>query len=280
MPCSTCGPRRGAQTFDAALSLLVERNTAESFVAESVVPGVEVHADSHATWVVHPGHVWRNAAVMIRFSDANAASHIDSMIVRYRNHGRGMGLWLSPDAKPADLAALLRARRFRCRKHFPAMVRALSRPVEPLETPATLVIEQVRDVTTFEMTPHPAIGRLTTSLRRHALSRLRALVGASKQRIVPFVAYLDGRPVGASELFLGSRKSAGLIGLSVLEQFRGRGIGAALVEHTCLEAASRGALTMSLIATSEGEQLYARRGFEEVARFGYWYRSFQRACRI
>lgn len=33
---------------------------------------------------------------------------------------------------------------------------------------------------------------------------------------------------------------------------------------------------MSLIATSAGEQLYARRGFAEVARFGYWYRSFQR----
>ena len=190
-----------------------------------------------------------------------------------------MGLWVSPDASPADLSALLRVRRFRCRKHFPAMVRTLSQPVERLKVPSTLVVQQVRDVESFETTPHPAIGPPTTQLRRQSLDRLRALVAASASRIVPFVAYLDGRPVGSSELFLGRRKSAGLIGLTVLEPYRGRGIGTALLEHTCQEAASRGATTLSLIATSEGEQLYARRGFVEVARFAYWYRSFQRACR-
>jgi GNAT superfamily N-acetyltransferase len=262
---------------DAALSLLVERATAASFIAESVVPGVEVHADSDVTWVVHPGSVWRNAAVMIRLSNADAASRLDTMIARYRRHGRGMGLWLSPDARPTDLPALLRARRFRCRKHFPAMVRLLSQPVERLAVPSALVVQQVRDVKSFETTPHPAIGPPTTQLRRQALGRLRALVATSASRIVPFVAYQDGRPVGASELFLGRRGSAALIGLSVLEPYRGRGIGTALVEHTCQAAASRGATTLSLIATSEGEQLYARRGFVEAARFGYWYRSFQRA---
>jgi GNAT superfamily N-acetyltransferase len=157
------------------------------------------------------------------------------------------------------------------------MVRALSQPVERLTLPAALVIQQVRDAKEFETTPHPAIGPVTTPLRRVALGRLQALV-ATASRIVPFVAYLEGQPVGASELFLGRRKSAGLIGLSVLDQYRRRGIGAALVEHACQQASSRGATTMSLIATSEGEQLYIRRGFAEVARFGYWYRSFQRAC--
>jgi GNAT superfamily N-acetyltransferase len=105
------------------------------------------------------------------------------------------------------------------------------------------------------------------------------LVAASPSRIVPFVAYLEGRPVGSGELFLGKRKSAGLIGLSVLEAYRGRGIGTALLEYSCQEAAARGETTLSLIATSDGEQLYVRRGFVEVARFGYWYRSFQRGCR-
>jgi ribosomal protein S18 acetylase RimI-like enzyme len=188
-----------------------------------------------------------------------------------------MGLWVSPDASPADLSALLRVRRFRCRKHFPAMVRTLSQPAERQKLPAALVIQQVREVKEFETTPHPAIGLVTTPLRRAALSRLQALV-ATSSRIVPFVAYLEGLPVGASELFLGRRKRAGLIGLSVLERYRRRGIGAALVEHACQQAVSRGATTMSLIARSEGEHLYTRRGFAEVARFGYWYRSFQRAC--
>jgi GNAT superfamily N-acetyltransferase len=189
-----------------------------------------------------------------------------------------MGLWLSPDATPTNLPALLRDRRFRCRKYYAAMVRTLSRPVQRPKLPASLVVQPVLDVDYFETTPHPAIGPVTTPLRRQALNRLRALVEASGPQIVPFVAYLNGIPVGTSELFLGERKSAGLIALSVLEAYRGRGIGSALVEHICQEAASRGATTVSLIATTDGEQLYARRGFAEVARFGYWYRSFQRAC--
>ena len=78
-------------------------------------------------------------------------------------------------------------------------------------------------------------------------------------------------------MFLGS-DSAGIHGLSVLDGYEGRGIGSALIEHVCRDAAQAGARTMALLATTEGQRLYERRGFTEVARFGYWYRSFQRAC--
>jgi predicted N-acetyltransferase YhbS len=89
------------------------------------------------------------------------------------------------------------------------------------------------------------------------------------------MAWLDGRPVGSSELFLGT-DSAGLHSLTVPDEYRGRGIGTALVEHTCREATRRGASKVALLASSEGPPLYERRGFLEVARLGYWYRSFQR----
>jgi predicted N-acetyltransferase YhbS len=90
-----------------------------------------------------------------------------------------------------------------------------------------------------------------------------------------FVAWRDGQPVGSSELFLGSA-CAGLHSLTVPEQYRQRGIGTALVEHTCAEAVLRGASTIVLLASSDGRPLYERCGFGAVARFGYWYRSFQR----
>jgi len=93
-----------------------------------------------------------------------------------------------------------------------------------------------------------------------------------------FVAWLDDKPVGAIELFLGS-DSAGIHALSVLDTHQRRGIGSALIEHACNEARHQGAPTIGLLATTEGQRLYERRGFREVARFGYWYRSFQRSCR-
>ena len=261
---------------DPALSLVVERNTAESFLAEAVVPGVEVHADPDVTWVVHPCHVWRNAGVMVRFSDKTVPNRLDMMVDRYRRHRRGMGLWVSPAATPADLTRWLQSRRMRCRKHFPAMVRTLSDPANAIRVPSGLTIRQVRDVDEFASEPHPAIGPATTTLRKAAIARLRALVADTSPKIVPFIALFKGQKVGASELFLGSEQVAGLIGLSVLEEYRGRGIGAALLEHTCQEASSHGARIIALIATSDGERLYSRRGFIEVGRFGYWYRSFQR----
>jgi GNAT superfamily N-acetyltransferase len=277
MPMPLCG--RAAVTSNpdlAALSLLVERNAAESLAAEAVVPGVEVHTDRDVTWVVHPGHAWRNAGVMVRFTEATAADRLETMLDRYRRHGRGMGLWVSPVATPGDLARFLRVKRFRCRKHFPAMVRILSDPMPARAAPPQLTIRRVRDVKEFSTTPHPSIGAITTPLRAQALARLRALVAEPSGQIRAFVAYVDGQPVGASELFLGS-ESAGLIGLSVLEARRGQGIGAALLEHTCQQARESGASTMGLIATSDGERLYTRCGFLEVARFGYWYQSLQAA---
>jgi ribosomal protein S18 acetylase RimI-like enzyme len=91
------------------------------------------------------------------------------------------------------------------------------------------------------------------------------------------VAWLKGKPVGAIEVFLGS-ESAGIHGLSVIEDHHGRGIGSALIEHVCQDAFGSHAKTMVLLATSEGQRLYERRGFMEAGRFGYWYRSIQRAC--
>jgi ribosomal protein S18 acetylase RimI-like enzyme len=89
------------------------------------------------------------------------------------------------------------------------------------------------------------------------------------------VAWIDGTPVGAIELFLGT-DAAGVHGLHVLAPWQGRGVASALLEHVCREAAQSGYSSLVLLASSEGQRLYARRGFREVGRIGYWYRSFQR----
>lgn len=266
-----------ALQIDLDDAALVERHHAEWFVAERVVPDVEVHRDRDLTWIVHPGQAWRNAGIMVRFGSESAERRLDTVLARYQDHGRGMALWVSPAATPSNLAALLKARRLRCQKRFPAMVRALDRRGEQLAIPSGLEIRRVVDGAEFEATPHPAIGALTTLLRRRSLDRLRALVSDPSDRTRAFVGWLKGKPVGAIELFLGS-ECAGLHSLSVLEEYEGRGIGSALVEHVCKEAIRSRARKIVLLASSEGQRLYSQRGFVEVARFGYWYRSFQRPC--
>jgi GNAT superfamily N-acetyltransferase len=255
--------------------LLVERHHAESFLRERVVPGVEVHRDRDVVWIVHGAQAWRNAGIMVRFSTGAAEQRLDTLVRRYRRHGRGMALWLSPSATPDNLPALLRQRGIRCRKYFPAMVRDLGERVPVRSRAAAMEIRPVTDVAEYERIPHPAIGPITTPLRRVALERLRALLADRSRRTHSFVAWLQGQPVGALELFVG-KEAAGIHGLSVLDEYQRRGVGSALIEHACAVAAHEGAVTMVLLATTEGQRLYAQRGFAEVASFGYWYRSFQR----
>jgi GNAT superfamily N-acetyltransferase len=251
-------------------ALIVEAGIAESFAAENVA---EVHVDRDLTWLIHPGDFWRNAGVMARFSAAAAERRLDAIVDRYRANGRGMGMWVFPAATPANLPELLRARRFRCRKYYPAMLRRLDKR-ERSQVPSGIEIRQLHDVAEFRRGAYPSIGPITTPLRATALKRLAELLADPRQRTVAFVVYERGHAVGATELFVGA-SHATLNGLHVLESHRGRGFGTALLEQACAEAASRGAATMGLIATNDGERLYSRREFVEAARVGWWYRSFQ-----
>jgi GNAT superfamily N-acetyltransferase len=262
---------------DLEQSSLVEREHAEWFKAERVVPGVEVHEDRDVTWIVHSGQAWRNAGIHIRFSPSSAARRLDAMIDRYQRHRRGMALWISPAATPTNITDLLTERRLRCRKYFPAMTRNLADRQTPFHQTKPLIIRRVSDLAEFQRTPHPAIGALTTQLRRQAFDRLRALLSEPLARSRNYVAWLNDEPVGAIEVYQGSA-CAGIHGLSVLDRYQRRGIASALIEHACDDLRSLGAKTIGLLATTDGQQLYARRGFREVARFGYWYRTFQRDC--
>jgi len=157
-------------------SLLIEREHAEHFLAEVVVDGAEVHDDRDVTWVVHEGQAWRSAGIMVRLSPSSAARRLDALLARYRKHGRGMTLWVSPSATPPSLTDLLKARRLRCRKHYPAMIRHVADRVPRHAFPTALSIRRLTDPAESATTPHPAIGPLTTPIRRVAFERLRASV--------------------------------------------------------------------------------------------------------
>jgi len=155
------------------------------------------------------------------------------------------------------------------------MVRTLRPAAAVRAVPEGLTIRRVEDIAEYERAPYPAIGPITTPLRRVAFERLRSLLTHRSGRTRAFVAWLNDTPAGAIEVFRGS-ETAGIHGLSVLDRYQGRGIGSALIEQGCRDAAKSGATEIVLLATTEGQRLYERRGFVEVGRFGYWYRSFQR----
>ena len=162
-------------------SLLVEQEHAEWFLAERVVPGTEIHKDRDVTWVVHTGAAWRNAASWS--GSLHPLQHVASTLSSaIPGHRRGMALWISPSATPSNITDLLTARRLRCQKYYPAMIRDLADRAPSFQQPKELVIRRVIDPTEFRNTAHPAIGPLTTPLRRNAFERMRALLSQPSAR--------------------------------------------------------------------------------------------------
>ena len=104
--------------------------------------------------------------------------------------------------------------------------------------PSGITIHAVTDVEPFSTTPHPSIGPLTTPLRRTAFESLRALLNDEPDRCRAFVAR-SGKP-GRRHARVPGTECAGLGDVDVVDDYRRRGIGAALVDHSCRYTAKAG----------------------------------------
>jgi len=80
------------------------------------------------------------------------------------------------------------------------------------------------------------------------------------------LARVDGEPVGAT-LLLESHGIAGVYWVAVLEEARGRGVAAALVQHVTNVGFHLGAANVQLQASTMGEPIYRRLGYEELYRY-------------
>lgn len=84
-----------------------------------------------------------------------------------------------------------------------------------------------------------------------------------------FAASLEGRPVGETALCCGA-EVAGIYDVEVMEAFRRRGIGTALVHAALRQARQLGFGAAVLGASGIGLGVYARLGFREVCKLSFW----------
>jgi GNAT superfamily N-acetyltransferase len=67
--------------------------------------------------------------------------------------------------------------------------------------------------------------------------------------------------VAAVELFFSEKQTAGIFNLSTLQEYRGKGIGTALISYALHEAKKQGYIYAALQASEEGLRIYERLGF-------------------
>ena len=89
-------------------------------------------------------------------------------------------------------------------------------------------------------------------------------IAASYEDATFLVAWLDGRIVGSGALVPRSDEAAEIVGMSVVSELRGRGIGQSMLNRLCQEAAEAGFRRLVLETTSTWEdviEFYKRFGF-------------------
>jgi GNAT superfamily N-acetyltransferase len=114
-----------------------------------------------------------------------------------------------------------------------------------------------------------ALERLTTERRQRRHEGRTLMAQTQPRRVWYSVASLTSRPVGETTLCIGAGV-AGIYDVHVLEKFRRRGIGTALVHAAVLHAKKLGHRAAVLGATGMGLGIYARLGFREVCKLSFW----------
>lgn len=86
------------------------------------------------------------------------------------------------------------------------------------------------------------------------------------QNVHAFLARVDGEPVGATLLHC-SHGIAGVYWVAVLEEARGHGVASALMQRVTNLGFDLGAANVQLQASSMGEPIYRRLGYDELYRY-------------
>jgi len=249
------------QLTDEKLASAVESNSAELLRLEGRLPWVEFHDDGDALWAF-AGDTWpRNSVALARFAPENAHRRVGEILAHHLEKKVACNWIVGPESRPQDLGQHLGAHGFKCMIHCAGMACDLDKPASAHPVPDNVTVELVDEP--------PSLSPLTTE-RRRLRHKGRQLMARMKPRQVWFfVASQDGKPAGETTICTGSGV-AGIYDVVVLEKFRGRGIGTALVRAALLHAKKLGYRAAVLAATGMGLRIYTRLGFREVCKLSFW----------
>jgi ribosomal protein S18 acetylase RimI-like enzyme len=227
-------------------------------------PLVELHREDHLIWCIGTTNYPRfNRVLHARFSEQDLDRKITTALAPFRRRGY-TGIWhTGPSTRPENLGERLEDYGLRLAAREPGMAADLRLLPAHLEPVPGLVIEKIagldglRDwckvnAAAFGLPAETVEGTFAVE------ATLRAAPVARRQL---YLGRLDGEAVACAALFLDS-SVAGLYSVGTLSPVRGKGVGSAITIRALREALSMGYRVATLHASSKGESIYRRLGFE------------------
>lgn len=201
-----------------------------------------------------------NGVAWCRLEGENASQIIEETLKRFTSRGLPFTWHVGKDSLPADLPNRLEA--LGCRQLNPGVCMGMDLPYwKTLGNKVRgLVIEGVESE--IDLSAWMDVWMHFDDGKREPRERLYASLALSGSRhLKHYLARLDGKPAGISQLFLG-RETAGIYCVAVLSEARQRGIGTALTLAAIQNAKASGYRWCVLGPTRESQGMYARIGFE------------------
>jgi GNAT superfamily N-acetyltransferase len=235
-------------------------------------PSVELSIGRYLTWLMTdlPDY-FMNLVVCTKWPSDGADDLIESTLAHFRSMNIRKLSWLTHEGVPSiEIYKALLARGLTFRESFATeMAVDLSPLPEDLPTHPDLRIVSVVDGPALKQWIHVAsIGfRISEKFEKVWYDLFADAIFNPQFRT--YLALLNGKPVGTSQLFL-SEGVAGIYNVTCLPEARGQGIGSAVTLTPLLKAREMGYRIGTLQASRLGYSVYRRLGFQDFGNLSLY----------
>lgn len=253
------------------LARAIKANWTEYYYFLGRSPSAEFYDGPHLTWLLTGiPDTFNNVVLKTRLPPDGAGELISQALTHFRSRNvKRLSWWTEAGAQETELGKELVAHGLTFEEGGTGMAVDLALPKD-LPTPTGLTIAPVENKETLKQWAHVVnIGfGLPIWSERIWFDLFADLVFDLPLR--NYLAVLNGKPVGTSQLFLGAGV-AGIYNVTCVPEARGQGVGGAVVLAPLLEARNLGFRISILQASHLGYGVYRRLGFQDYGKLGNYH---------